>query len=902
MRNHILDKFFKPESIAVVGASPKENSIGRILMENLKKDDFPGRLYPINPKHDTILGIPTFPSVTAVDAKVDLAVIAVPIQGVPEVMAECGQAGIPGAIIISAGGKEVGEEGRQIEADIHAAAQAGGIRYLGPNCMGILCPHTRLNASFAAHSVRAGSVALLSQSGAICSAILDMAGVQNIGFSHFVSIGSMADLDFAEMIDYLGDDDKAKSIIIYMENLVHHRKFMSAARSVSRVKPIIVVKSGRSEAAARAAASHTGALAGQDEAYNAAFRRAGIIRVDTIAQLFNCAEALGKMNRPLGGSLAIITNAGGPGVMAVDAFSKWQLEPAALSPETLAKLDQVLPAHWSRNNPVDLLGDAPPERYLEAMRRVLPAAEVSGVVVLLSPQAMTDPTGVAQALIPEIKQQAKPVFAVWMGAQDVAPGIRALNEAGIPTFETPEAAVDTFMEMYSYTRNLELLQETPPRLPPDLKVNSKQARSFLDECFKRQTPLLTEVEAKAVLSSYGIPVNPTVTASSAAAAAVVARELGFPVVAKIHSPDISHKSDVDGVRAFLKSAEEVEAAFEDIVARARVARPEARIFGVTIQTQVENSPLELILGAKKDPQFGPLLLFGLGGVLTEVLKDSSVDLPPLNLLLARRLMERTRTYKILKGYRNLPPANLELLEEVLVRLSQLVTDFPEIVELDINPLLISNGRPVCVDARILLEPSTVPAPRHLIIAPYPNQYESDWLLEDGTPVMLRPMRPEDEPLVPEFFGKCSEETIYFRYFHLIKNWTHEMLIRFTQNDYDRELGLMALGQPPGPEDMLGVCRLVMAADRSSAEFAVIVADPWQGKGLGEKLIGQVIEIARENEVEMLWGEVLAQNLPMLNLVKKLGFAIGPLDDGEKRVEMSLKQDAGANDEKTAGRK
>ncbi len=890
MQKHILDKFFKPESIAIVGASAKENSIGRILIDNLRKDGFSGSIYPINPKHGEILGIPAFPSITAAPAGIDLAIVAVPIKGVPEVMRECGRAKVAGVIIISAGGKEVGEEGTKIEAEIHAAAQAGGVRYLGPNCMGLLCPHSHLNASFAAHSVRPGSVALLSQSGAICSAILDMAEAQNIGFSHFVSIGSMADLDFAEMIDYLGNNDQVRSILIYMESLTHHRRFMSAARSVSRVKPIIVVKSGRSEAAARAATSHTGALAGEDEAYNAAFRRAGIIRVDTIAQLFNCAEALGKMDRPLGANLAIITNAGGPGVMAVDAFSKWskwEVEPATLSPETLEKLDSVMPPHWSRNNPVDILGDAPPERYLAAVQGVLAAPEVSGALVLLSPQAMTDPTAVAEILAPEVKKQAKPLFAVWMGANDVAPGIAVLNTAGIPTFETPEEAVDTFMEMYSYTRNLELLQETPPRLPADLKVNTNQVRTFIDECLKRQTLLLTEVEAKAILSAYGIPVNPTVTASSAEAAAAAAKKLGFPVVAKIHSPEISHKSDVGGVRAFLKSEEEVAAAFEDMVSRARAAMPDARIFGVTVQTQVEKSPLELILGAKRDPQFGPLLLFGLGGILTEVLHESSVDLPPLNLLLARRLMQRTRFYKVLQGYRNIPSANLGLLEEVLVRLSQLVEDFPEIIELDINPLLISNGRPVSVDARILLEPSTVPAPRHLIIAPYPNQYESTWLLEDGTPLLLRPMKPEDESLVAEFLSNCSEDTIYFRYFKLIKKWTHEMLVRFTQNDYDRELGLMAIGLPPGPEVMMGVSRMVMTADRSTSEFAVIVADAYQGNGLGEKLLERVIEIARDNGVKMLHGDVLATNLVMLGLMKKMGFDIQAFDDGVRRVEMTL---------------
>ena len=781
----------------------------------------------------------------------------------------------------------MGDEGQKVEAEIAAAAKAGGIRYLGPNCLGIICPHSHLNASFAARSAKPGGLALLSQSGAICSAILDWADTQNIGFSHFVSIGSMADIDFAEMIDYLGNDDRARSIIIYMENLVHHRSFMSAARSVSRVKPIIVVKSGRSAAAARAAASHTGALAGQDEAYNAAFRRAGIIRVDTIDQLFNCAEALGKMPRPLGGDLAIITNAGGPGVMAVDAFSKWQREPAILTPETISKLSESLPPYWSRGNPVDVLGDAPPERFLQATRVILAAPEVDGLVIILSPQAMTDPAGVARAIAPEIKKQAKPVFAVWMGARDVAAGVAILNEAGVPTFETPEEAVDTFMEMYSYTRNLELLQETPPQLPSEIKVNTRQARSFIEECFSRQMLLLSEIEAKAILSAYGIPVNPTLTASSAAAAVAAAQKLGYPVVLKIHSPDISHKSDVDGVRISLKDEADVTRAYEDIVAKAKSFKPEARIFGVTIQTQVEKAPLELILGAKKDPYFGPLLVFGMGGIFTEVFKESAVDLPPLNLLLARRLMERTRIYRILQGYRNIPPANLDELAGILVRLSQLVTDFPEIVELDINPLLISNGKPICVDARIVLEPSQVPAPRHLIIAPYPNQYESDWLLEDGTPVLLRPMRPEDEALVKELLENCSEQTLYFRYFHLIKRFPHSFLIRFTQNDYDREIGLAAFGILPSPEVMMGVGRLVMTPERDEAEFAVIVADPWHGKGLGEKLISRVIEIARDNGVKSLWGEVLAGNEPMLGLVKKMGFTLHPPDEGVRRVEMVL---------------
>lgn len=887
MKKPILDLFFNPQAIAVIGASPKESSIGYTLLDNLIKDGFPGPIYPVNPRHETILGLQAFSSIGQVGSPVDLAVIAVPIQGVPAVMRECGEAGVPGVIIISAGGKEVGDEGARIEDEIRAEAERWSIRYLGPNCMGILCPPNRLNASFAAHSAEPGSLALLSQSGAICSAILDLAASEKIGFSHFVSIGSMADLDFADMIDYLGNDPRARSIIVYMENMTRHRKFMSAARSVSRVKPIIVVKSGRSEAAAKAAASHTGAMAGRDEAYNAAFRRAGMIRVDTISQLFSCAEALGKMKRPAGGKLAIVTNAGGPGVMAVDAFSKWREEPVVLSPETLQKLDAFLPSFWSRSNPIDILGDAPPERYVQAVRVCLEAPELSGLIVILSPQAMTDPTGVAQALAAEIQTRPKPFMAVWMGARDVAEGVRILNEARIPTFATPEEAVDTFMQMFSYSRNLELLQETPPSFPHDIRVNKRQARTFIDECLKRQAGTLPEIESKAILSAYGIPVNRTVSAASASAAVEAARAIGFPVVMKIYSPDITHKSDVDGVRVHLKTEQEVAATFDEITARARSLRPDARIAGVTVQTQVKKPEIELLIGSKRDPHFGPLILFGMGGVLTEVLKDSAVDLPPLNLLLARRLMERTRVNRLLQGYRNIPAADLDQVAEFLVRISQLVTDFPEIVELDLNPVVISEGRPIAIDARIVIEPSEITAPRHLIISPYPNQYESDWLLKDGTPVLIRPMKPEDESLVADLLDNCSDQTLYFRYFRVIKSWPHEALIRFTQNDYDREIGLAAIGQPPGPAVMMGVGRLVMTPERDGAEFAVIVADPWQGKGLGPKLIVRVIEIARESGVKVLSAEILTENQPMLDLVRKLGFTVDKCEEGTCRVEMNL---------------
>ncbi len=894
LKKPVFDYFFKPGAIAVIGATPREGSIGCALLTNLKRGRFSGPIYPINPKHEEILGLKAYPSIAAVGSPIDLAIIAVPIRGVPAVMKECGEAGVKGAIIISAGGKETGEEGVRIEEEIRSEAQRSGIRYLGPNCLGILSPIDGPNASFAAHSASPGSLALLSQSGAICNAILDLAASEKIGFSHFVSVGSMADLDFADMIDYLGNDPTARSIIIYMENMTRHRKFISAARSVSRVKPIIVVKSGRSEAAAKAAASHTGAIAGRDEAYNAAFRRAGIIRVDTISQLVSCAQALGKMRRPTGSKLAIITNAGGPGVMAVDAFSKWDIEPATLSPETLQKLDAFLPPLWSRGNPIDILGDAQPDRYVQTMQVCLKAPELSGLIVILAPRAMTDPTGVAQALATRIRNRAKPFMAVWMGARDVEAGIRILNESGIPTYATPEEAVDSFMHMYRYSRNLELLQETPPSLPHDIQVNTKEARTFIGECLKRREKVLTEIESKAILSSYGIPVNPTVAASSPSAAAEAAKGIGFPVVVKISSPDITRKSDVDGVRVYLRSEQEVTAAFEEVTSSARRLKPEARISGVTVQSQVKKSGIELIVLCKRDPQFGPLIFFGMGGVLTEVFKDLAVDLPPLNLLLARRLIGRTRVHRLLQGYRNIPAANIDLVAEFLVRVSQLVTDFPEIVELDLNPVIISDGCPVAVDARIVVEPSDVPAPRHLIISPYPNQYESDWMLKDGTPVLIRPVKPEDEPLVADLLENCSEQTIYFRYFGVNKSWPHQSLIRFTQNDYDREIAIAAIGLPPGPTVMMGVGRLVMTPERDSAEFAVIVADRWQRTGLGKKLLERVIDIAKDNGVRTLSGDVLAENRPMLGLAKKVGFKLLRPEAGTCRVELDLVSGTGTD--------
>jgi acetyltransferase len=888
MTKNVLDLFFKPASVAVIGASDRPNSIGRVLLENLKSSGFSGAVYPINPNYTEIIGLPSYPDIIKVAEAVDLAVIAIPIQDVPQALSQCGETGVPAAIIVSAGGRETGETGRKIETEISQAAKKANIRYLGPNSMGIFCPLTNLNVSLMSYPSQRGNIAVISQSGAICSTILGWANRKNLGFSHFISIGSMADLDFDDFIDYLGNDIETKSIVIYMESLNHHRQFMSAARSVSRVKPIIVMKTGRSLAGSRASASHTGALAGEDAAYSAAFRRAGIIRVNTFTQLFDCAEALGKMRRPSGGALGIITNAGGPGVMAVDAIASWNLDPAILNTDTLNQLNDFLPPYWSHSNPIDLMGDATATDYLKTLEICLAAQEISGLIVILAAQALTDPIGIAKAIAPMLSGQGKPALAVWMGGEDVEKGLKILNASGIPTFETPEQAVDTYMEMYFYNRHLELLQETPPQQSVDIRINTRQCRSFISQCLERGARGLTELESKAILSAYGFPINPTVAAASPKEAAHAAQELGFPVVLKILSPDITHKSDQGGVRFYLRTESEVKTAYEQIIAESRDHHPDARLLGITVQAQERRPDLELHLGCRLDPHFGPLILFGWGGVYTEAIQDFALDLPPLNPLLARRLIQKTKIFNLLQGQKHIPPVSIDVIADILVRLSQLAADCPEIKVLDINPLIITGGRPVAVDARLSIAPSEVPAPRHLIISPYPNQYESDLLLRDGTPVLLRPIKPEDESLVYRLLQSCSEQTIYFRYFHRIRKFTRELLIRFTQNDYDREIALIAVGQPPGPPVMLGVVRLVMTPNREEGEFAILVGDPWQGKGLGATLMELIIGVAKDCGVHYLYGDVLLENEPMLAMMNRLGFSFRKnYEEGTFRVEMRL---------------
>jgi acetyltransferase len=864
-----LERIYKPHSIAVVGASQKQGSIGNAVMTNLINGRFAGKLLPVNPKYGTMHGMPCARSISSLKTDVDLAVIATPIHTVPDVITDCVKQQVGGAIVISAGGKEIGEKGRLIEQQIRQIAYDGNLRIIGPNCLGIIRPGLNLNASFASSMPNKGNIAFVSQSGAICTAVLDLALREHFGFSHFVSTGSMLDVDFGDMIDYLGNDSSTRSILLYIESLTNFRKFMSAARSVSRIKPIIALKSGRSEAGAKAAASHTGAMAGEDAVYDAAFKRSGIVRVDTIQELFDCAELTAKQPRPKGSKLAIITNGGGPGVMAADTLAKFGFEPAALDADTLTKLDTHLPAFWSRSNPIDILGDASPERFRQVLEVCFEARETDAVLVILAPQALADPIPVAQALAGATKGRKHPVFACWMGGRSIAQAVALLNEAGIPTYETPERAVRAFLYMYDYARNLESLQQIPPKLSKHVSVDRQHVKTLLSRVPKNE--FMPESTAKSVLAAYGLPVIETQTAGTEAEAVDIGSSLGYPLVMKLHSPDITHKTDAGGVHLDLRSADDITHAFRAIVHSAQAYKPDARIHGVTMQPYYANPDYEILLGAKRDPNFGPVILFGMGGIFTEVLKDRSLGLPPMNRLLARRLMQETKAYALLNGYRNRQPADLEQLEEMIVQLSQLLIDFPEIAELDMNPLLIKNGKAIAVDARILLSPSAEPSPNHLVISPYPAEHEQQATLEDGTKVFIRPVKPEDAPLFISFFDRLSRTSIYFRFFRLVKKLEPDMLARFTQTDYDREVALVALDQTDGREQMLGVARVMGDPDGLSGEFAVIVGDPWQGKGIGAVLLKKCLDIARSKGFETITGFVLSENKGMLSLGKKLGF-------------------------------
>ena len=873
-----LDKIFDPHSIAVIGASDEEGSVGYRILRNLIGVGYRGVVYPINPNKPSIQGVQAYSGIDALPRQVDLAIIATPAKTVPDIVEQCGKAGVQGVIIVSAGFKEIGPEGKVLEDQILQVKRKYNMRIIGPNCLGIIHPHIRLNASFASKMALPGSIAFISQSGALCTAILDWANSENIGFSNFVSIGSMIDVDFGDLIDYFGTDPHTKSIIMYIEGLTNARKFMSAARHFARTKPILVVKAGKYGESAKAATSHTGSLTGEDAVYDAAFRRAGVIRVDEIEDLFNCSEVLGMQPHPKGPSLAIVTNAGGPGVMTTDALISRGGKLAHLSPETVQALDKILPHFWSRGNPIDILGDATPQRYAEVVKVCREDPNIDGMLIIYTPQGITDPAEAAMAVVEACKGAGKTVLTSWMGEEDVEEANEILTRNRIPTYATPERAVKTYMYMYQYTRNLQQLYETPEELPIELHTPVQPLLDMMKEVAMKDRKILTETEAKDFLEAYGIPTVKTMLAETEDEAATIAAKLGYPAVLKVYSPQITHKTDVGGVMLDLKDETELREAYRKIRENTKKNAPSAEVKGVTVQPMITRRGYEVIIGAKKDPLFGPIILFGMGGIFVELFKDRAVGFPPLNQTLARRVMERTKIYEILKGFRGMPSANVKRLEEIMVKFSEMLVDFPQIEEVDINPLVVDSEDAVALDSRIAVDTDLVfkmtPPHEHLVISPYPKKYERQWKLKDGRPVLLRPIKPEDEPLESELWKTFSDETQRFRFFSPMRTWSHATLVRYTNIDYDREIAIVGILTEKGERRMIGVVRMIMdPPDFKTAEVAIVVGDPWQGLGLGSKMMDSIIEIARDKGLDSIYGLILRDNSRAIELFREKDFTV-----------------------------
>ncbi|HEX8235689.1 MAG TPA: bifunctional acetate--CoA ligase family protein/GNAT family N-acetyltransferase [Abditibacteriaceae bacterium] len=896
-RPHPLNTLFSPKTVAVIGATENPGSVGRTILWNLISSPFGGTVFPVNPKRPSVLGIKAYPDIAAVPEQVDLAVIVTPAPTVPGVISQCVEAGVPSAIIISAGFKEAGAAGIELEQRVLAEARRGNMRIIGPNCLGVMAPLSGLNATFASAMARTGNVGFLSQSGALCTAVLDWSLQEDVGFSAFVSLGSMLDVDWGDLINYLGDDPRTESILIYMESIGDARSFLSAAREVALTKPIIVIKAGRTEAAARAAASHTGSLAGSDEVLDAAFQRSGVLRVNRIADLFSMAEVLAKQPRPRGPRLMVVTNAGGPGVLATDAIIGDGGELAEPTPQTIEALNNFLPVHWSHNNPIDILGDAGPDRYAKAVEVAAKDPDSDGLLVILTPQAMSDPTQTAEKLKPYATGSGRPILASWMGGTNVEAGRAILSRANIPNFRYPDLAAHAFSYMWQYSANLRGLYETPtlPQNSADDESARATAETIIDAARSAGRDLLTEYESKQLLAAYGIPTVETRIASSAREAVRCADEIGYPVVLKLHSLTITHKTDVGGVLLNLADADAVRSAFQSIEYSVRERASATDFQGVTVQPMAKLDGYELIIGSSLDAQFGPVLLFGSGGQLVEVYKDRALGLPPLNSTLARRMMEQTKIFTALGGVRGRAPVDIAALEHLLVRFSQLVSEQRWIKEIDINPLLASPERLIALDARVVLHgPQVTEAelPR-LAIRPYPSQYVTRWTMKNGTPLTLRPIRPEDEPLMVRFHQTLSQQSVYQRYFHVVdlsRRVEHERLTRRCFNDYDREIALVAEQRDPVNQttDIVGIGRLIKTPDTDEAEFAILISDSVQGQGLGTELLRQLVEVGRAEGVHRITADILPDNRNMQRIAQKLGFELTHCAGDEcARVQIDL---------------
>lgn len=874
MPPHYLKPLFTPQSIAVFGASERSDSVGARVYRNLLEGGFTAPVHAINPKYESLGERPCHPTIEAVKERVDLAIIATPAATVPDIVRACGLHGVKAAVVMSAGFGERGNSGRALERLLIDEAQRFGLVVLGPNCLGFMRPSLKLNATFSNNVAQRGSLALVSQSGALCTAILDWANARRIGFSAMVSIGSAADLDFGDILDYLALDPETRSILLYVEGLRDARRFMSGLRAAARMKPVVVIKAGRHAEGSRAALSHTGALVGADDVFDAALQRAGVVRARTIEQMFAAAQLLSTRHRACGNRLAIITNAGGPGVMATDRAVEQGLRLAELSEATLANLDRMLPPAWPHQNPVDILGDATPDRYAAAVETCLKDDHVDGALVLLTPQAMTQPTEAAQAVIRAAEPYKKPLLACWLGETQVAAGRGLFTQHQIPSFANPESALEAFGFLAEFQKNQTMLMQAPEPLGPHEPPDIAGARLIIEGALAERRQVLSSLEARALLHAFHIPMSAAFTARSPNEALAAAEYLGFPVALKILSPDVVHKTDVDGVRLNIESAERVRHTYNELLGSVHARRPDIRIDGVTVENMYrDHHGRELLVGLIDDPVFGPVIGFGAGGTTVEVLRDRAVALPPLNEHIAETLIGQTRTAKLLGAFRNLPPVNRGALVNVLLRISEIACELPEIKELEINPLMADEQGVVALDARIVVHEHSPGSRRygHMAIHPYPLHLATRLQLADGTDITLRPIRPEDAEMERDFVRGLSPEARFFRFMNSFQELSQDMLIRLTQLDYDRELALVATAEENGQEVQLGVARYFTNPDGRTAEFALVIADGWQHRGLGTRLMSCLIEAAREKGFSHLQGEVLANNVKMLGLMKRLGF-------------------------------
>lgn len=895
-----LNKIFNPRSVAIIGASDVEGSVGYVLAKNFSQMSCAGNAYFVNIRKSEILGVKTYSSVTQISKPIDLAIIATPAKTVQAVMEECGKAGVKGVIIVSSGFKETGPEGLAMEKAVLETAKKYDIRVIGPNCIGVMRPLTNLNATFLSKMPKPGNIAFLSQSGALGSAILDWAINENIGLSHFVSVGSMVDVDFGDLIDYFGSDPKTRSIIMYIEGITDARKFMSAARHFSRTKPIIVVKAGKFPESARAAASHTGSISGEDDIYDAAFKRAGVVRVEEINDLFNAAQVLGTQPLPKGPKLAIITNAGGAGVMTTDALIAQGGTLAKLSEKTMAILNNTLPPFWSKGNPIDVVGDAKAGYYRAAVQACLDDETVDGILIIFTQQAGSQPDEIAKSIVDLVNSRPyknKTILTSFMGFEDVMHANKIFNENDIPTYSTPEQATRTYMYMYNYQRNLELLYETPEELALDATPPKRPVMAIFRNAVAENRENLTDEEALNILKYYKFPIIKSLVAKNADEAVIQAQQLGFPVVLKILSPQITKKRAAGGVVLNVNSPGEVREAFNGITQRAKQYNPNAQILGVTIQHMIGQKGYELIIGGKADPVFGPVILFGMSGAGMDLYKDYSFGLPPLNPTLVRRMMEETKVYQLLKGYYNAPPVDTKKVVETLLLFSKLLVDFPQIKEIRINPLLVSEKDAFILDARIAIDKNAVcrkvEPHEHMVISPYPKKYEMIWTLNDGQEVLLRPIKPEDEPLWLDMFHGFSEESIRYRFFEILRDTPHEVVVRYCNIDYDREIAIVAETVNSPQRKILGVARISIESDGKTGEVAFIVRDQFQGLGLGTKLVDYVLDVGKDMGLEEIYAIVLQENVRAVDLLKKMGFSFKYVDNETVRATLSLKAEDAA---------